>query len=46
MVEVIMLMGILSILIGIAILIWPHVLNYFIAGYLLLIGILQVLSVV
>jgi len=39
------LSGMVALLFGILILIWPRALNYFVAFYLIIIGILQVFSI-
>jgi hypothetical protein len=44
MVSVMIPLAVLSILFGILILIWPKVLNYLIAVYLILVGLLQIIG--
>ncbi|MBS3091850.1 DUF3096 domain-containing protein [Candidatus Pacearchaeota archaeon] len=43
-ISIVLISGLLAIIVGILILIWPKILNYAIGIYLILIGLLQVLG--
>jgi hypothetical protein len=45
MANIVLITAIISILIGILILIWPKLLNYFVAFWLILTGILSILNI-